>query len=396
MLKGKNILFGVCGSIASYKSAEITRLFVKAGANVKIIMTQDATAFITPLTLSTLSKNPVLTAYYNQQTGEWNNHVELALWADLILIAPITANTIAKFANGLCDNLLAAIYLSAKSPVYFAPAMDLDMWLHKATQDNIKKLQGFGNTIIQPGNGELASGLSGVGRMEEPDIIFESIVKHFDEGLLLNGKKVLITAGPTYETIDPVRFIGNHSSGKMGFALALKCANLGADVVLITGPTDLEITHQQISRINISSAEEMFEAALSHFEETDICILSAAVADYTPITTETKKIKKDTEEFNLSLKKTKDIAKHLGKIKTKQILVGFALETDNEESNALAKLKSKNLNFIVLNSLNDKGAGFKGDQNKITIINENQKKYFDLKSKNEVASDIINEIVKLI
>jgi phosphopantothenoylcysteine decarboxylase/phosphopantothenate--cysteine ligase len=396
MLKGKNILFGVCGSIASYKSAEITRLFAKAGANVKIIMTQDATAFITPLTLSTLSKNPVLTAYYNQETGEWNNHVELALWADVMLIAPITANTIAKFANGLCDNLLAAIYLSAKCPVYFAPAMDLDMWLHQATQDNLKKLQSFGNLIIQPGNGELASGLSGVGRMEEPEAIFETIVKHFQEKLELAGKKVLITAGPTYEAIDPVRFIGNHSSGKMGFALALACANRGAEVSLVAGPTDLEIDHPLIQRINVSSAQEMFDATFSHFGETDICIMSAAVADYTPIVTETKKIKKNTEEFNLSLKKTKDIAKHLGAIKTKQILVGFALETDHEEANALAKLKSKNLDFIVLNSLNDKGAGFKGDQNKITIIKENEKKYFDLKSKNEVASDIINEIITLL
>ncbi len=396
MLKGKNILFGVCGSIASYKSAEITRLFVKAGANVKIIMTPDATAFITPLTLSTLSKNPVLTAYYNPETGEWNNHVELALWADVILIAPITANTIAKFANGLCDNLLAAVYLSAKCPVYFAPAMDLDMWLHKATQDNIKKLQSFGNTIIQPGNGELASGLSGVGRMEEPEVIFKTIFTYFEKGLVLSGKRVLITAGPTYEAIDPVRFIGNHSSGKMGFALALTSANLGADVLLVAGPTALEINHPKINRINVSSAEEMFEATVSNFKETDICILSAAVADYTPVVTETQKIKKNTDDLTLSLKKTKDIAKHLGGIKTKQILVGFALETDNEESYALAKLKSKNLDFIVLNSLNDKGAGFKGDQNKITIINEHQKKYFDLKSKNEVASDIINEIITLI
>lgn len=396
MLKGKNILFSVCGSIASYKSAEITRLFVKAGANVKIIMTKDATAFITPLTLSTLSKNPVFTEYYKTETGEWNNHVELALWADVILIAPITANSIAKLANGLCDNLLGAIYLSAKCPVYFAPAMDLDMWLHKATQDNIKRLLSFGNIIIQPAKGELASGLSGVGRMEEPEVIFESIVEHFNKALVLNGKKVLITAGPTYEAIDPVRFIGNHSSGRMGFALALKCANLGADVVLVTGPTDLEINNPKINRIDISSAEEMFKASLSNFEDADICILSAAVADYTPVVTETKKIKKSTEEFSLSLKKTKDIAKHLGEIKTRQILVGFALETDNEENNALTKLKSKNLDFIVLNSLKDEGAGFKGDQNKITIIKENQKIYFDLKSKNEVASDIINEIITLI
>lgn len=396
MLKGKNILFGVCGSIASYKSAETVRLFVKAGANVKIIMTQDATAFITPLTLSTLSKNPVLTAYYNQETGEWNNHVELALWADLILIAPITANTIAKIANGLCDNLLAAVYLSAKCAVYFAPAMDLDMWLHKTTQDNIKRLQSFGNTIIQPAKGELASGLSGVGRMEEPQIIFERIEKHFLKNLELKGKKVLITAGPTYEAIDPVRFIGNHSSGKMGFALASKAADMGADVTLIAGPTDLEIYHPLINRINVSSAQEMFDATLTYFSETDICILSAAVADYTPIEPESKKIKKSTDEFNLSLRKTKDIAKHIGEIKTNQILIGFALETDNEESNALGKLKSKNLDFIVLNSLNDKGAGFKGDQNKITIIKQNEKIHFDLKSKNEVASDIINEIITLI
>ncbi|MFD1630021.1 bifunctional phosphopantothenoylcysteine decarboxylase/phosphopantothenate--cysteine ligase CoaBC [Pseudopedobacter beijingensis] len=396
MLKGKNILLGVCGSIASYKSAELVRLLVKSGANVKVVLTEDASSFITPLTFSTLSKNPVYSSYYKKDTGEWNNHVELALWADLFVIAPITANTIAKLANGLCDNLLSAIYLSAKCPVYFAPAMDLDMWKHPSTQANIKKLQQFGNLMISPGKGELASGLFGEGRMAEPEEITEVLIKYFFRNLSLAGKKVMVTAGPTYEAIDPVRFIGNHSSGKMGLSIAYECATRGAQVILICGPTNLQKEHPSIKRINIVSAKQMFETVNEYFDETDICILSAAVADYTPDTVAENKIKKQDSTFNLSLQKTKDIAADLGARKDNKILIGFALETENEISNAISKLERKNLDFIVLNSLNDDGAGFKTDSNKITIIKRNKEQIdYTLKSKEEVAEDIVNEIEKL-
>lgn len=397
MLKGKNILLCVCGSIANYKSAEITRLFVKAGANVKVIMTKDASAFITPLTLSTLSKNPVYNNYYKEDTGEWNNHVDLALWADVALIAPATANTMAKLANGICDNLLTAVYLSAKCMVYFAPAMDLDMWKHPSTQNNIQKLLSYGNIMIKPENGELASGLFGEGRMAEPTTIFETITNHFSEIKQLSGKRILITAGPTYEAIDPVRFIGNHSSGKMGFALAETCANLGAEVILVSGPTSLNTQHPSIKRINIVSAEEMYIKTIENFDNCDVCIMSAAVADYTPTVVADKKIKKNDNSFILSLKETKDIASALGTIKKHQILVGFALETNNEEDNAWSKLERKNLDFIVLNSLNDKGAGFKSDTNKITIIKKDKQKIsYDLKSKEKVAKDIINNIIEIL
>ena len=397
MLKGKNILIGVCGSIASYKSAELTRSFVKVGANVKIVMTESATAFITPLTLSTLSKNPVFSSYYHKDSGEWNNHVELALWADVFIIAPATANTIAKFSQGICDNLLCAVYLSAKCPVFLAPAMDLDMWKHPSTKKNIQTLTSFGNSFIQPGTGELASGLYGEGRMAEPQEIFEVIKTHFTASGLLKGKKVLITAGPTFEAIDPVRFIGNHSSGKMGFALAEACAALGAEVTLICGPTALSTDSNKIKRTDVTSAQEMYEASISLFEHADICILSAAVADYTPAYPANEKIKKDSSDFDLKLKKTKDIAAELGKLKKQQIMVGFALETNNEESNALSKLERKNLDMIVLNSLKDEGAGFKGDSNKITIIKKDKQKLaFALKPKTEVARDIVNEIIRLI
>jgi phosphopantothenoylcysteine decarboxylase/phosphopantothenate--cysteine ligase len=396
MLKEKNILLGVCGSIASYKSAEIVRLFVKAGANVKVVMTKDAISFITPLTLSTLSKNQVLSTYSNTETGEWNNHVELALWADLILIAPATANTIAKFATGLCDNLLSAIYLSAKCLVYIAPAMDLDMWKHQTAVKNIESLKSYGNIIINPNAGELASGLNGEGRLAEPEEIIAFINYQLSEKLPLKGKKVLITAGPTYEAIDPVRFIGNHSSGKMGYAIAEEFLRNGADVTLISGPTNLSID-QSIKKIQVTSAKEMLDESLKYYDETDICIMSAAVADYTPINISTQKIKKQSDTFEIELIKTKDILKILGEKKKNQILVGFALETQNEEENAAEKLKKKNLDFIVLNSLNDEGAGFKHDTNKITILDKNlQKTTFDLKTKKEIAKDICNRIISLI
>jgi phosphopantothenoylcysteine decarboxylase/phosphopantothenate--cysteine ligase len=396
MLKEKNILLGVCGSIASYKSAEIVRLFVKAGANVKVVMTKDAISFITPLTLSTLSKNQVLSTYSNTETGEWNNHVELALWADLILIAPATANTIAKFATGLCDNLLSAIYLSAKCLVYVAPAMDLDMWKHQTAVKNIESLKSYGNIIINPNAGELASGLNGEGRLAEPEEIIAFINYQLSEKLPLKGKKVLITAGPTYEAIDPVRFIGNHSSGKMGYAIAEEFLRNGADVTLISGPTNLSID-QSIKKIQVTSAKEMLDESLKYYDETDICIMSAAVADYTPVSVSSQKIKKQSDTFEIELIKTKDILKILGEKKKNQILVGFALETQNEEENAAEKLKKKNLDFIVLNSLNDEGAGFKHDTNKITILDKNlQKTTFDLKTKKEIAKDICNRIISLI
>ena len=398
MLKNKNILLGVCGSIAAYKAAYLTRLLVKAGANVKIIMTPDAVNFITPLTLSTLSKNPVLAAYFDAATGEWNNHVSLALWADVLLIAPTSANTIAKFAGGLCDNLLAAVYLSAKCPVFLAPAMDLDMWKHGSTSQNISKLKEFGNSIINPGDGELASGLIGEGRMAEPEDIISLLITHFSEDLPLSGKKVIVTAGPTYEAIDPVRYIGNHSTGKMGFAIAEKLASLGAQVTLITGPTALKSSHNNIVQIDVLSSDDMLKEVTSYFPQSDITIMSAAVADYKPQTFSSQKIKKTDSQFNLELVKTTDILDYLGQKKSaKQVLVGFALETNNEEENAIAKLKKKNLDFIVLNSLQDEGAGFKVDTNKITIIDRLlNKTHFPIKSKADVAADICQKIVDLI
>ena len=398
MLKNKNILLGVCGSIAAYKAAYLTRLLVKAGANVKIIMTPDAVNFITPLTLSTLSKNPVLAAYFDAATGEWNNHVSLALWADVLLIAPTSANTIAKFAGGLCDNLLAAVYLSAKCPVFLAPAMDLDMWKHGSTRQNISKLKEFGNSIINPGDGELASGLIGEGRMAEPEDIINLLITHFSEDFPLSGKKVLVTAGPTYEAIDPVRYIGNHSTGKMGFAIADKLASLGAQVTLITGPTALKSSHNNIVQIDVLSSDDMLKEVTSYFPQSDITIMSAAVADYKPQTFSSQKIKKTDSQFNLELVKTIDILDYLGQKKSaNQVLVGFALETNNEEENAIVKLKKKNLDFIVLNSLQDEGAGFKVDTNKITIIDRLlNKTHFPIKSKADVAADICQKIVDLI
>jgi phosphopantothenoylcysteine decarboxylase/phosphopantothenate--cysteine ligase len=396
MLTGKKILLGVTGSIAAYKAAMLTRLFVKAGAEVKILMTRAAHEFITPLTLSTLSKNPALTEFVKDQSGQWNNHVDLGLWADVMIIAPASANTVAKMANGLCDNLLLAAYLSCRSQVFLAPAMDLDMLQHPSTQENLKKLQGFGNHILDPGFGELASGLIGTGRMAEPEEIFQAIDRFFSESDALKGKKVLVTAGPTHEAIDPVRFIGNHSSGKMGFAIAEALASKGAAVNLITGPTQQRALHPGIEVTSVMSAEEMYNACAVLFPTSDITVLSAAVADYKPAVKAEQKIKKKDEEMTITLTKTHDIAASLGKMKHNgQIIVGFALETEQEQANALKKLESKNFDLIVLNSLNDKGAGFGHDTNKITIIDRQQKaKTFDLKSKKEVANDIVEAIIE--
>jgi len=398
MLEGKKIILGVCGSIAAYKSALLVRLLVKAGAQVKVVMTRDATNFITPLTLATLSKNPVLVNYFEPQTGEWNNHVELGLWGDAFVIAPATANTLAKIANGLCDNLLTAIYLSARCPVYFAPAMDLDMWKHPATLQNVARLQSFGNILINPGNGELASGLSGEGRMAEPEEIVAFLSTTIKKKLLLANQQILVTAGPTYEAIDPVRFIGNHSSGKMGFAIADELAAMGAKVTLITGPTAQVSKQSSIKRIDVTTAAEMLDACEQHYTTAKACIMSAAVADYTPVKVSGKKIKKQTADLNIELKPTADILKTLGEKKQEgQVLVGFALETDDEEQNAILKLQKKNLDMIVLNSLNDEGAGFRGDTNKITLIDSKlHKTTFALKSKEEVARDICNKVAELI
>jgi phosphopantothenoylcysteine decarboxylase/phosphopantothenate--cysteine ligase len=397
MLKNKNILLGVCGSIAAYKSASLVRLLVKAGANVKVILTSNAAAFITPLTLATLSKNPVYTKYYEEETGVWSNHVELALWADYILIAPASANTLSKMANGICDNLLSAVYLSAKCEVLFAPAMDLDMWKHESTQENIRKLLDFGNLMIAPGSGELASGLVGEGRLAEPEEIMDFLSSHTAQGLPLLGRKVLVTAGPTYEAIDPVRFIGNHSSGKMGFTIAHAFQSLGADVTLISGPTAQQ-ADAGIKRINVRTAAEMHEACLAHYQSAAIIVMSAAVADYTPIEVAQEKIKKQDETFSITLRKTADILANLGRLKTQdQILVGFALETNNEQEHAKEKLIRKNLDLIVLNSLRDAGAGFGGDTNKVTIINKAlEQKVFEMKSKTAVAADICQEIISLL
>ncbi|SDL75408.1 phosphopantothenoylcysteine decarboxylase / phosphopantothenate--cysteine ligase [Pedobacter sp. ok626] len=396
MLKNKKIILGVCGSIAAYKSAILVRLLVKAGANVKVILTADAGNFITPLTLATLSKNPVYTQYFEEETGVWSNHVELGLWADLMVIAPASANTLAKMAGGLCDNLLTAVYLSAKCPVFVAPAMDLDMWKHESTQANINKILSYGNQVIKPGSGELASGLYGEGRMAEPEEIVAFLSDAVSASLPLLGKKVLVTAGPTYEAIDPVRFIGNHSSGKMGFAIADRFASLGADVTLITGPTSEKSTYP-LKRIDVVSAADMLHACKAEFNAAEITVMSAAVADYTPVQKANQKIKKTSSEFSLELKKTEDILATLGQLKKAgQILVGFALETENEEEYAKGKLVKKNLDLIVLNSLNDKGAGFKMDTNKITIFNKAaEKNVFEMKSKTAVAIDICNEILKL-
>jgi len=393
-LEGKKIIIGISGSIAAYKAALLTRLLVKAGADVRVLMTPSASAFITPLTLSTLSRHEVLTEV--SSGSGWNNHVELGLWADAMIIAPATANTLAKLASGLCDNILAAVYLSARCPVFIAPAMDVDMWHHPATKENVRRLQSFGNWLIPVGVGELASGLSGEGRMAEPEEIVAMLEAFFVHDSLFSEKKVLITAGPTYEPIDPVRFIGNRSSGKMGIALAEEAARRGARVTLILGPTHLPVPETLGKVIRVETAQQMHDAAFSHFESCDVAIFAAAVADFRPVSTASKKIKKQAgnNALTLELTETPDIALTLGaRKKAGQILVGFALETHNERQNAFAKLQRKRLDFIVLNSLNDAGAGFQHDTNKISILRQdNSVRDFELKTKLAVAADILDEV----
>ena len=397
MLKGKNIVLGITGSIAAYKAAILVRLLVKAGAEVQVVMTPAAKEFIAPLTLSTLSGNNVLSEFFNERSGEWNSHVNLGLWADAMIIAPATAATIGKMVSGVADNLLVTTYLSMKAPVFVAPAMDLDMYAHPSTQRNLEILKSYGNRIIEPASGELASHLVGKGRMEEPENIVRHLEEFFSSSSSLAGKKVVITAGPTYEKIDPVRFIGNYSSGKMGFALAEECAACGADVTLVAGPVSLKTPHVSIKRIDVESASEMYEAARSEFEDADAAILCAAVADFTPDNKATEKIKREKGgNLLLELKPTPDIAASLGAAKRPdQRLVGFALETNNAESNARDKLARKNLDFIVLNSLEDKGAGFAVDTNKVTIIDAEKATQYPLKSKKEVARDIVKHLSTL-
>ena len=396
MLKNKNVILGVTASIAAYKSAFIIRELKKAGAKVKVIQTDASLDFVSPLTLSVLSENPVLTKMTNEDSKHWISHVELGIWADLMLIAPVTAKTMGKMVMGECDNLLLATYLSAKCPVYFAPAMDLDMYKHPSTEQNIAKLESFGNKLISSEFGELASGLVGEGRMAEPETIIDFILKDLMVNLSLSKKKVLITAGPTYEPIDPVRFIGNHSSGKMGYHLAMQAADNGAEVVLIMGPSNLKAIHSSILQIDVKTAQEMQSKVQKYFKSSDIAIFSAAVSDYKTSKVESQKVKKSGENWNITLQKTNDILLQVSQKKKKnQILVGFALETENEMENATAKLQQKNLDLIVLNSLNDKGAGFSHDTNKITIIEKDNKvEEFELKYKSEVAKDIMDKIIQ--
>lgn len=397
MLKGKHIILGITGSIAAYKAAYIIRALVKKGAEVQVVITPAGKEFITPITLSALSSNPVISDFFSNRDGTWHSHVDLGLWADAMLVAPATASTIGKMANGIADNMLVTTYLSCKAPVFIAPAMDLDMFAHPTTQQNLERLRSFGNHIIEPAEGELASHLVGKGRMEEPDKIIAVLEAFFAQSTLLNNKKILITAGPTYEKIDPVRFIGNCSSGKMGYALAEECAERGADVQLISGPTSLTAFHSNITTHRVESAEEMYQKAISLYPEANAAILSAATADYTPVKRADEKIKHKSENLILELKPTKDIAEHLGKMKTqRQVLAGFALETNNEIENAVNKLQRKNFDFIVLNSLNDAGAGFGYDTNKISIIEKGGNRSFGLKTKKEVAADIVDKLCETI
>lgn len=394
MLENKKIVLGITGSIAAYKACVLARLLIKKGAEVQVVMTPSAKEFITPLTLATLTQKPVVSEFFDRRDGSWHSHVSLGLWADAMLVAPASASTIGKMTNGIADNMLVTTYLSMKAPVFVAPAMDLDMYAHPTTQANLKKLASYGNHIIEPGTGFLASKLEGKGRMEEPEKIVEALEQFFASQQKLAGKKVLITAGPTYEKIDPVRFIGNYSSGKMGFALAETCAEQGAEVTLVSGPVMLQTNHPNIHRIDVESANEMYEAATKHFPKADITILCAAVADFTPKTTADKKIKRKGDDLTIMLQPTQDIAAALGATKKKkQVLVGFALETDNELNNAKDKMKRKNFDFIVLNSLQDKGAGFRVDTNKVTIIDKhNGITAYDTKSKKKIAKDIIEAI----
>ena len=394
MLQGKKILLGISGSIAAYKTAILVRLLIKEGAEVKIVMTPASKDFVSSLTLSTLSKNTILTDIANSDS--WNNHVMLGRWADVMMIAPLSCNSLGKLAHGLCDNLLTAVYLSATCPVFVAPAMDEDMWQHPATQKNLDIIKSFGNTIIPVESGELASGLIGEGRMAEPQTIVDALNNFFFSSNELTGKKVLVTAGPTYEAIDPVRFIGNHSSGKMGVAIANEFQKRGAEVTLVLGPSSIS-TMPNMNVVRVQSAEEMFEACANIFDTMDIAVMNAAVADYTPAMVAEEKIKKSTDRFSIEFKKTKDILKHLGEIKKeKQLLIGFALETQDEKKYALKKLSEKNADLIVLNSLNDDGAGFGFDTNKITIFDKSGREYqFNTKSKTAVAIDIVNTIIQL-
>ncbi|NOT51014.1 MAG: bifunctional phosphopantothenoylcysteine decarboxylase/phosphopantothenate--cysteine ligase CoaBC [Chitinophagaceae bacterium] len=395
MLNGKKILLGITGSIAAYKSVYLVRLLIKAGAEVKVIMTPSAKDFVSPLTLSTLSHNPVLTDLFDQQS--WSNHVMLGRWADIMLIAPLSCNTLSKIATGQCDNLLLAVYLSATCPVAIAPAMDEDMWQHPATKENLKKLGSFGNKIIPVEKGDLASGLYGEGRMAEPETIIEFINTNFFLTSPLQGKKAIVTAGPTYEPLDPVRFIGNYSSGKMGLAIAKELHERGADVTLILGPSSLEFSANGLSVIYVNTAAEMYDASNEAFDKADIAVMAAAVADYSPVVTAKEKIKKNDQHLTIELTKTKDILKSLGEKKKKeQVLVGFALETENEKENAISKLKRKNADMIVLNSLKDAGAGFKKDTNKVTIFEKGGQEFsFPVKSKEDVAKDIVDTIIRL-
>ena len=396
MIKGKKIVLGITGSIAAYKAAVLTRGLIKKGAEVQIVITPAGKEFITPVTLSALTSKPVISEFFAQRDGTWHSHVDLGLWADVMLIAPATASTIGKMAHGIADNMLITTYLSMKAPVFIAPAMDLDMFAHPATQHNLDILRSYDNHIIEPASGELASHLVGKGRMEEPERIIEELEAFFERQQQLNGKKILITAGPTYEKIDPVRFIGNYSSGKMGYALAEVCAERGAEVTLVSGPVNLKVTHPNIHRIDVESAEQMYEAAVSAYADADAGILCAAVADFTPETVAGQKIKREKDDLVLRLKPTHDIAAALGKQKqAHQKLVGFALETTDEVAHAQDKLNRKNFDFIVLNSLNDKGAGFRCDTNKITIIDRQATTPYPLKEKKEVACDIIDRLTAL-
>ncbi|MBO7478548.1 MAG: bifunctional phosphopantothenoylcysteine decarboxylase/phosphopantothenate--cysteine ligase CoaBC [Salinivirgaceae bacterium] len=397
-LEGKNILLGVTGGIAAYKAANLTRLLVKEGASVKVVMTPAAKQFVTPLTFATLSQNPVLTEFFNPENGEWHSHVKLGVWADAMIVAPATANTIAKMANGIADNLLTTSYLSMRGKVFVAPAMDLDMYAHPTTQRNIEALKAIGNIIIEAETGELASGLNGKGRMAEPETIVKALTDYFESDKPLQGHTVLVTAGPTYEKIDPVRFIGNYSSGKMGFALAEAAAEAGANVVLVAGPTKLTTSNRLIKRIDVESAQQMYDACTQQFGNCDAAIMAAAVADYRPAAVAGQKIKKGNEPMTITLESTPDIAASLGKMKRPgQVLVGFALETENGVANAQNKLKNKNLDFVVLNSANEKDAGFCCDTNRVTIIkNDGQQIDYQTKDKHAVARDIISQLLPLL